>query len=83
MTIRSAAALQAIVAGILFSTGGAAVKATEIDAWQVAGARSLIAAVVLLVAIPGARSWAGAAGRSSSAGTGFGGAPRRGAGPFC
>lgn len=66
MTSRSAAALQAVVAGILFSTGGAAVKATELDAWQVAGMRSLIAAAVLLVAIPAARRWAGGAGRSSS-----------------
>ncbi len=60
------AALQAVVAGILFSTGGAAVKATQLDAWQVAGMRSLIAAAVLLVAIPAARRWAGGAGRSSS-----------------
>lgn len=59
MTSRSSAALQAVVAGILFSTGGAAVKATELDGWQVAGTRSLIAAVVLLVAIPAARRWAG------------------------
>ena len=62
MTRRSAAALQAVVAGILFSTGGAAVKATELDAWQVAGMRSLIAAAVLLVAIPAARRWAGGGG---------------------
>lgn len=59
MTSRSSAALQAVVAGILFSTGGAAVKATALDGWQVAGTRSLIAAVVLLVAIPAARRWAG------------------------
>jgi drug/metabolite transporter (DMT)-like permease len=69
MTSRSAAALQAVVAGILFSTGGAAVKATELDAWQVAGMRSLIAAAVLLLAIPAARRWAGGAGPSSSVGT--------------
>lgn len=62
MTIRSVAALQAVVAGILFSTGGAAVKATELDAWQVAGTRSLIAAAVLLFAIPAARRWAGGGG---------------------
>lgn len=68
MTSRSSAALQAVVAGILFSTGGAAVKATELDAWQVAGTRSLIAAAVLLIAIPAARSWAGGTGLSSSAG---------------
>ena len=41
MTSRSTAALQAIVAGILFSTGGAAVKATELDAgwWRSAAPR--------------------------------------------
>ena len=59
MTPRSTAALQAVVAGILFSTGGAAVKATELDAWQVAGMRSVVAAAVLLIAIPAARRWAG------------------------
>ena len=63
------AALQAVVAGILFSTGGAAVKATQLDAWQVAGMRSLVAAAVLLVAIPAARRWAGGASRSNSVGT--------------
>lgn len=63
------AALQAVVAGILFSTGGAAVKATQLDAWQVAGMRSLIAAAVLLVAFPAARRWAGGASRSNSVGT--------------
>ncbi len=31
MTSRSSAALQAVVAGILFSTGGAAVKATALE----------------------------------------------------
>lgn len=68
MTSRSSAALQAVVAGILFSTGGAAVKATALDAWQVAGTRSLIAAAVLLIAIPAARRWAGGTGQSGSVG---------------
>ena len=66
MTPRSTAALQAVVAGILFSTGGAAVKATELDAWQVAGTRSLIAAAVLLAALPAARRWAGGPGRTGA-----------------
>ena len=66
MISRSAAALQAVVAGILFSTGGAAVKATELDAWQVAGMRSVIAAAVLLLAIPAARHWAGGPGRTGA-----------------
>ncbi len=67
MTPRSTAALQAVVAGILFSTGGAAVKATELDAWQVAGTRSLVAAAVLLIAIPAARQWSGGPGRTAGA----------------
>ncbi len=76
MTSRSTAALQAVVAGVLFSTGGAAVKATELDAWQVAGMRSLVAAAVLLAAIPAARRWAGGPGLpGASAASGW----RRGA----
>ena len=67
MTPRSTAALQAVVAGILFSTGGAAVKATELDAWQVAGMRSVVAAAVLLLAIPAARRWTGGSGRTGDA----------------
>ena len=67
MTPRSTAALQAVVAGILFSTGGAAVKATELDGWQVAGMRSVVAAAVLLLAIPAARRWTGGPGRTGAA----------------
>jgi DME family drug/metabolite transporter len=44
-----------IGAAALFSTGGTAIKATTLTGWQVAGARSLVAAVVLLVVMPGAR----------------------------
>lgn len=43
------------MAGLLFSTGGAAVKACTFSAWQIAGLRSAIAAVVMLVCVPGAR----------------------------
>lgn len=42
-------------AALLFSTGGAAIKATSLSNWQVAGFRSGIAAVVLALALPGAR----------------------------
>lgn len=42
-------------AAILFSTGGAAIKACSLSSWQVAGFRSGIAAVVLYIALPGAR----------------------------
>jgi drug/metabolite transporter (DMT)-like permease len=43
-------------AALLFSTGGAAIKASSLSSWQVAGFRSGIAALVLYVALPGARS---------------------------
>ena len=49
-----------VTAAVLFSTGGAAIKAVTLTAWQVAGFRSGIAAAVLLAAIPEARrgwSW--------------------------
>jgi drug/metabolite transporter, DME family len=42
-------------AAILFSTGGVAIKACSLSNWQVAGFRSGIAAVVLYIALPGAR----------------------------
>jgi drug/metabolite transporter, DME family len=42
-------------AALLFSTGGAAIKACSLSTWQVAGFRSGIAAVVLYVLLPGAR----------------------------
>jgi DME family drug/metabolite transporter len=42
-------------AAILFSTGGAAIKACSLSSWQVAGFRSGIAALVLYIALPGAR----------------------------
>jgi len=42
-------------AAILFSTGGAAIKACSLSSWQVAGFRSGIAAVVLYIFLPGAR----------------------------
>jgi drug/metabolite transporter, DME family len=47
-------------AAILFSTGGAAIKAIHLTAWQVASFRSGIAALVLLAALPESRrgwSW--------------------------
>jgi len=42
-------------AALLFSTGGAAIKGTTLTAFQVAGFRSAVAAVVLLVCLPAAR----------------------------
>jgi drug/metabolite transporter, DME family len=49
------ARLQVLGAALLFSTGGAAIKGTTLTAWQVAGARSLIAAVALMIVLPQAR----------------------------
>ena len=51
---------QLLAAAILFSTGGAAIKASAFSSWQIASLRSGIAAVVLLLLLPGARrgwSW--------------------------
>jgi drug/metabolite transporter (DMT)-like permease len=42
-------------AAILFSTGGAAIKACSLSSWAVAGFRSGIAAAVLYLLLPGAR----------------------------
>lgn len=41
--------LQILTAAALFSTGGAAIKACSLSAWQIAGARSLIAALFIAV----------------------------------
>ena len=44
-----------VAAALLFSTGGAAVKAATLTGWQVASFRSGLAAIVLIAALPGAR----------------------------
>jgi drug/metabolite transporter, DME family len=44
-----------IAAAALFSTGGAAVKATTLTSWQVAGFRSGVAALVLILVLPAVR----------------------------
>jgi drug/metabolite transporter (DMT)-like permease len=44
-----------VTAALLFSTGGAAIKAAHLAAWQIASFRSGIAAFVLLAVLPGAR----------------------------
>lgn len=48
-----AARLEILVAALLFSTGGAAIKATALSSWQVASLRSAIAAVLLLLVARG------------------------------
>jgi len=47
--------LRIALAALLFSTGGAAIKAADFDPWQIASFRSGIAAIALLLAVPGAR----------------------------
>jgi drug/metabolite transporter (DMT)-like permease len=47
--------LMLLAAALLFSTGGAVVKACSLTAWQVACLRSGIAAVTLMVLLPSAR----------------------------
>ena len=47
--------IRLVLAALIFSTGGAAIKATTMDAWQVAGFRSGIAALTLLLLLSGAR----------------------------
>jgi len=47
--------IQILLAALLFSTGGAAIKACTLTSWQVASFRSGIAAVTLLLLLPDAR----------------------------
>ncbi len=52
--------LAALSAAFLFSTGGAAIKSTALTSWQVAGLRSLVAAITVAVLLPDSRrhwSW--------------------------
>lgn len=60
MSPRVASRLQLLGAAALFSTGGAAVKATALTGWQVASFRSGIAALAIILLVPAARrgwSW--------------------------
>jgi DME family drug/metabolite transporter len=47
--------LQLFAAAVLFSTGGAAIKSCALSGWQIAGLRSAVAAVALLLMLPAAR----------------------------
>jgi drug/metabolite transporter (DMT)-like permease len=49
--------LAVVGAALLFSTGGAAIKATSFDAWQVTAFRCVIAAVALTILVPGAHRY--------------------------
>ena len=55
MSGRAGNRLLLAITAVLFSTGGAVIKATTLDNWQVAGFRSGIAAAVLFAAIPSSR----------------------------
>jgi drug/metabolite transporter (DMT)-like permease len=55
MTSASRARLQLLGAALLFSTGGAAIKAAAFTGWQIAGFRSGFAALALLLVVPEAR----------------------------
>jgi drug/metabolite transporter (DMT)-like permease len=55
MTGAGKARLGVLAAELLFSTGGAAIKATQLSGWQTAGLRSIVAAAALLVLAPEAR----------------------------
>jgi drug/metabolite transporter (DMT)-like permease len=49
------ARLRLVTAAVLFSTGGAAIKAASLTAWQVAGFRSGVAALAVWLLVPAAR----------------------------
>ncbi len=55
MPSRGSARLQLVFAALLFSTGGAAIKATTLTGWQVASFRSGVAALTLLMLVPATR----------------------------
>src|SRR3989442_11806346 len=55
MTPQSVARLRVIAAALLFSIGGAGIKACALTSWQVAGFRSGIAALVLFLLLPDSR----------------------------
>ncbi|MGZ8375841.1 MAG: DMT family transporter [Gemmatirosa sp.] len=49
------ARLRLLAAAVLFSTGGAAIKAASLTSWQVAGFRSGVAALAVWLLVPAAR----------------------------
>lgn len=55
MSSATSARLKLALAALLFSTGGAAIKAAAFTSWQIAGFRSGIAGVVLWLLVPQAR----------------------------
>jgi drug/metabolite transporter (DMT)-like permease len=55
VSARGRARLEIVGAAALFSTGGAVIKSTTLSGWQVAGLRSGIAALAVLLLLPAAR----------------------------
>lgn len=55
MPTRNSARLQLVLAALLFSTGGAAIKSSSLTGWQVASFRSGVAALTLLLFVPATR----------------------------
>jgi drug/metabolite transporter (DMT)-like permease len=55
LATRTTHRLQVLAAALLFSTGGAAIKSTALNAWQVAGFRSAVAAAAVFLLLPAAR----------------------------
>ncbi|MEO8659728.1 MAG: EamA family transporter [Bryobacteraceae bacterium] len=53
--MKARARVQVLGAALLFSTGGAGIKALPLTNWQVASLRSLIAAVAILILLPETR----------------------------
>lgn len=49
--------LAILLTAVLFSTGGAAIKATTLTSWQVASFRSGVAALAVWLLLPAARRW--------------------------
>jgi drug/metabolite transporter, DME family len=47
--------LQLLAAAVLFSTGGAALKASSLDTWGVASLRAVLGAITVLALVPAAR----------------------------
>lgn len=52
---RTRARIEILLVALLFSTGGAAIKAAQFTSWQVAGLRSGVAAIAVWLLIPAAR----------------------------
>jgi DME family drug/metabolite transporter len=55
MTAAGTSRLWILAAALLFSTGGAAIKGCTLSGFQIAGGRSLVAALALLLLVPEAR----------------------------